>query len=829
MPSAWRRRAARGVEGRVAESPRCSFRGANRRRRPRGAGGALDFAVDAARVDSRSEGILFADDFAAAGNGGSGWLEGGELQERPAARSREHDPLESRPSLLLPPGAGGLHRIVRCGGERAAVVAIRLRTLTPDGVRPALMALSLAELPGDADPRRQLLDARRTRVDKSQASGSGRPEFRVTSPDTAAGWHWLQLYVPRHAERRALRLSIHEAQGVLIDRIELRFATPLEEVGQARESTEGPPWSGPVECDGTRQRALLLPGGGAFRFEVDVGERAPRLELADAMHPFARAASMQLFWSVDGERIAERELDATARGWSPATISLERWAGRRVTLEVTAGGGRDAIAAIGDPWLLGVDLPLRRGGEPLLGDAPSPSRPNVLLISIDTLRRDALGCYGNARARTPAIDSLAATGTCFERATAPASYTLPSHVSLFTGQHPIVHGVIDGSQPIQPGRSTLLAERFAAAGWLTGAFTSGVLVSPVFGFARGFGTYGTHDPSGVHKTLQEEPPALDPGGTRFAALDPALDWMERRADQPWFLFVHTYFVHNYVTSAEFALERGLAPRPRPPSASSSLTKWLRSVDSDPRVGRELQHAYAAVVDEVDVHFVRPLLDALERLEIAERTLVVLVSDHGEQMQEHGALLHGRAIWNELVEVPLLIRGPGVAAGRRLGATARLEDIAPTLAAWAGLPAEEDSGEVGGRDLLRLAGGDDPGDTRDELPRLLHLSHPDSLDRERNYRWDGLHLGPWTLLREHLDDGSWRDLLFDAVADPRQQHDLASSRPTEAAALARRLEHEIERAALEALALEQGTRTGTPPPIDDEALKIRLRELGYADK
>ena len=684
-------------------------------------------------------------------------------------------------------GHGGVHRVVEVEDRGWLLVLARVRSFPTADRSASLAVVAFGAADEDGDPQ-----------------GLLRREARAR-PDLGDAWQTLALFLPADDERRSISIWIEDAAKV--DALVVRRPSATERIGATR-SDLGPAGAHVLvtttRVEKTDARSLLLPVGSRAAFELDVPVVAPRLDAVVSLHPLATAAPASLRISVAGRTVAERKLLRGKRALEPWQVDLGRFAGLRVGLELAVEGAPDTIVVVGDPWLLG-------------GNPPRPG-PNVVLISVDTLRRDALGCYGNARARTPAIDALASAGVRFARATSPSSVTMPAHASLFTGQHPLVHGAIDPSRRLDPARSPMLGERMAAAGWQTAAFTGGGLVNPDFGFGLGFGSYSFEEPSGLTRMFRASPATLTEDGTRFAAQRPITEWIERRRDQPFFLFVHTYFVHNYVPNRDFAERHGARHLPLLPLADGTtpgtLASRLLAREQEPGFGAELAKLYQASVDELDARFIGPLLDDLERLGLDEKTLVVLTSDHGDQFQEHGSLFHGRHLWSELVDVPLLMRGPGIEVGAVREDPARLEDVAPTLARRLGIAEDE---RCFGRDLFAERDADEP------VVRLFHLDHRDG---SRRFRWDGLAFGRFKLLRQLEEGAEPREWLFDTEADPGEQHDLARSRTEERLHLARRL----DAACLETLdAAARLPGSALERAGDLEELNRKLEELGYGVK
>jgi arylsulfatase A-like enzyme/Tfp pilus assembly protein PilF len=285
------------------------------------------------------------------------------------------------------------------------------------------------------------------------------------------------------------------------------------------------------------------------------------------------------------------------------------------------------------------------------------SRPNVLLITIDTLRPDALGWIAGAN-DTPAIDAIARGSARFRTALTPVPLTLPAHVSLMTGQLPHRHGVRDNGQVLAAGPATL-AETLRADGYATGAFVSGYPLRALFGLDRGFDHYDDVLPGGSEGWVER--PAADTTGA-------ALAWIGAAAP-PWFAWIHYYDPHDPYTPHETFPRRG------------------------PRAAYDSEVAY------VD-HAVGTLLAALPRGPL----LTVLTADHGESFGEHGEFLHGFFVYDTTMVVPLLVHFPGRVAPADREAMVGLVDVVPTIHELLGLPAARD---VDGASLVPALVNDAP--------------------------------------------------------------------------------------------------------------------------
>ena len=272
----------------------------------------------------------------------------------------------------------------------------------------------------------------------------------------------------------------------------------------------------------------------------------------------------------------------------------------------------------------------------LLG-AAAPSRPNVLLLSIDTLRADHVGAYGAPQGSTPALDALAGDGLRFENAISPVPLTRPAHASLLTGLLPPEHGIRDNlPAKLDPSIPTL-ATRLKAEGYHTAAFVGSFLLGRGSGLEAGFDVFGDGSNAGTGDLVGA-------GAERRAeaVAAEALEFLST-ARAPFFLWVHFYDPH--------------APYD-PPGAFSG-------------------NGYAGEIAYANSQAGR-ILDRLRALGLADSTLVVATADHGEGLGDHGEDEHGVLVYEETLRVPLIVRGPGIAPGRVEREPVSLSHIAPFL-------------------------------------------------------------------------------------------------------------------------------------------------------
>ena len=290
---------------------------------------------------------------------------------------------------------------------------------------------------------------------------------------------------------------------------------------------------------------------------------------------------------------------------------------------------------------LAVALLISCKSTPKQNTAAAALKPiNVVLITLDTVRADHLHCYGNEKIKTPNIDALAASGVLFEKAVAQTPLTQPSHASMFTGENPNVHNVRDtGGFALQPS-SVTMATILQRHGWDTAGFISATVLTKMFGFNQGFATY---DDQLDHRNRR------DPVSTRAADVtaDHAIDWLQQQSGKPYFLWVHFYDAH-------FPYDPPAAFRKQYPNNPYDAEIAFE----DQQVGR--------------------VLDAVKQKSPDGKTLVVLLSDHGEGLGDHGEYDHGVFLYDSTVRIAWILSGPGVPAGVKVQQQAREIDLLPTV-------------------------------------------------------------------------------------------------------------------------------------------------------
>ena len=301
----------------------------------------------------------------------------------------------------------------------------------------------------------------------------------------------------------------------------------------------------------------------------------------------------------------------------------------------------------------GASDPPLWGSIRFLGRLAAQRRPDVLMLSLDTLGAGHLGAYGGPPGVSPHIDDLLASSVSFERAYAQYGNTLVSHSSLFSALHPVRHGVYGGASKRRLAES--LVGVLAAAGYETLAFTDGGYVSAGFGFGRGFDHYDDGKPGPTQKWRSG------------AAFDATLRRLSGRSrDEQVFLFVHTYEVHNpYLPLDEeaFAFADGLTPGDDRRLSSRQQASLLRKYQREGRQPPARDLARLEALHRAEIRYLDSRLPPFLEAAIAQLNdpIVVLLSDHGEQFGEWGRIRHGSSLHDRVIRVPLAFRVPGVEA------------------------------------------------------------------------------------------------------------------------------------------------------------------------
>jgi|GEM_PF-3112628 len=513
----------------------------------------------------------------------------------------------------------------------------------------------------------------------------------------------------------------------------------------------------------------------------------------------------------------------------PFWRGLVRWGPPLVTLTVAL-----LLAAVG--LYRNVIRPALPG--PTTGQVATPERPNVVLITIDSLRADHLGAYGYDPAISPNIDALARRGVRFDQAIAQSSWTLPSVASMVTSMYPTELDIyawrdLKMQSHLDPMRTTM-AESLQAAGYRTQGYATNAWITHENGFDQGFDQFNCfrtaeafdHDMLLQHPLLKlsSRSPFLYKLGWRgyyllfdrrlltgndgLAVSLYALSFLQEHQDERFFLWLYYLEPHtSYAPSAAFPSA--------PTDVSEEHYSWLSSLDywsfvassEDMLVPEDtpvLTSLYDGEIRDVD-RWVGGVLDELARLGLNDRTLIILHSDHGEEFADHGGFVHGITFYDEVVRVPLLVAGPGISPGQ-VAAPVQLLDLMPTVLETAGatLPPE-----AHGRSLWPLLRGG----ALEEVPIYAEMRHS-SLQEKKMIRYQG-----WKLIYA-LDSGEME--LYNLAADPREQVNLALQERERGEEYLRLLRRWLA----QAVETEQALPRSVAPAGVDEHVREMLREGGY---
>jgi arylsulfatase A-like enzyme len=440
------------------------------------------------------------------------------------------------------------------------------------------------------------------------------------------------------------------------------------------------------------------------------------------------------------------------------------------------------------------------------GGARDGKPRNAILISIDTLRPDHLGSYGYARETSPTLDRIAAEGVRFEDVTAPSPWTLPSHASMLTGLYPSHHGVKTHETRLSQDVVTL-AEEFRDAGYATFAVVNTHNVgAPQFQLSQGFADEHFSYIIETEEDVASLKLRTHNSGEQIVATAKEL-LRSREDDEPFFLFLHFYDVHTDFTPKDEYRERFVSPYSGRLTGSTTQLVTVRNAeerlsDADVRWLREMYDAEIRQLDDLLGRF----LGWLDDEDLLDETLLVVTSDHGEEFQEHGSVLHGRTHYQEVARVPLLIQGPSIPAGKVVATPVHGVDVTPTILGIMGIPSRQE------RDGIDLS----PAWSGGALPERTFFAEADHNNKvEGAFVSDIKKMARRGATKLLLDTHSGAIELYDLAADPLEQRDVAAAN----AALVEALGAELERFRAGAI-----TPESVPPPSEEERRK--LEALGY---
>jgi arylsulfatase A-like enzyme len=545
------------------------------------------------------------------------------------------------------------------------------------------------------------------------------------------------------------------------------------------------------------RRAFVPPLDSRFRFEVELRD-SPKLRFAigaatlqkEPALPFPVTFEILLDGGEEEEVVYSHLLRRPrANEWRDEEIDLSRWAGRRVGVSFVTRVNASGKSTVRPFW-----------GHPALYDDGNRSRakPNLILVSIDSVRSDHVGAYGYDRDTTPNLDRLARDGVVYEQAVSTSSWTLPSHMSMLTGLAPSVHGVVSRNHKL--AKDTLyLPELLARAGYETRAVVTWWFVSRLFGFDRGFHTF----------RMREQAEATEVVDLALAAIGSA-------ASQRRFLFVHFLDAH-WPYSPPPELRERFGERPGDISSLNDLIGAGRA-PAGPQQIDEILRLYDGDIAYIDRELGR-FFEGLKRLGLYDSSLIAVTSDHGEAFYEHGRWQHGDSLYEEVLRVPLIVKWPGSAMTGRVSTPVSSTSIFRTFLDAAELQVEAPGRVHGLRDYVSPRDG-----AAMETPIASELSWA-PLGRRGTWPPPGISMmrafrsGNWKYIATLGDDGRLaKEELYDLDADPGERRDRSSESQTEIARF-----QELLRAHVQLAESLGGADEGVEIDTDTKRL---LESLGY---
>lgn len=470
--------------------------------------------------------------------------------------------------------------------------------------------------------------------------------------------------------------------------------------------------------------------------------------------------------------------------------------------------------------------PVRAAGSPA-------NAPNVLLISVDTLRADRLNCYGyEDHALSPHIDALARDGILFENHISASPWTTPSHMSLLTSLYPTSHGVIQsfgetmkglraGTFNALPEERLTLADALQTAGWATAAFTGGITLDPKIGFEQGFSTYTTS----MYKLNDSN-------------VKDMTDWLAAHRSGPWFVFWHTFEVHGPYLHTDFLPEKYVAARAEYDEMATRLADG-ESLGKHSNNNRAVQRflkdrgifkpevceaLYLGGILSLD-RWIGRVVETLRSLGLYERTMIVFTSDHGDEFAEHNPSMfydrHGHSVFEELVHIPLIVKLPGQrAAGTRVEGVTRAIDVMPTILEQASV--DPASNEMQGDSLREM--WEDPASAEPRIAFAEGAAFAEEIKGVRTGRHKYvIRIAPDDVQRNgrsFIPERVKGRMLFDLTTDPGEKRDLLAGG---AQAAAKGTAAELDGLLRHFVSTQRGQAGEVE--LDPETIE-RLRALGY---
>lgn len=536
-----------------------------------------------------------------------------------------------------------------------------------------------------------------------------------------------------------------------------------------------------------------VPENGVFQVALVPNENLRRMDVEIPIHYHIR---MRLS---DGEYRTISEGDFDSRKVTTVRDDLSNLAGGTVTVEFkmkesfSLGSMFGSLHMLLRPYLWAPAMSDKARAiiipaywsEPMIYSPRKSAESNVLFIIVDTLRADHMGCYGYEWNTSPNLDQLAGEGVLFKQAISQAPWTLPSVASIYTGRLPTSHlaGMKKGNSQAKLTRQPNFVELLRENGFYTAGLATNAYLSKDFGMDQSFDAhYYRYKVDAEHVS------------------DLFCQWLDENADKKFFFLLHYFDPHQ-----PYEMKQDFLPLAGNPAYRSQEQELERYRGDCTKGQTRVVTAYDSEIAFADAQIER-VFAKLRELGLFENTLIVFVSDHGEEFREHGGIDHGHSLYDELLHVPLIFRFPSrLPKGKRIGAQVRLVDILPTVFDVVGM--DFDTVNSSGTSLLSLMVGQTT-ESRDAVSEFLI----------RGSERKGIRSGRYKLI--FSPDGGEIEL-YDILADPCETANLAESMPEIRDTLMSKLRAELDQNA----ALYMGEAEF---PVLDEETRKSLKALGYID-
>ncbi len=645
----------------------------------------------------------------------------------------------------------------------------------------------------------------------------------------------LRTYVVRTARGIPLSRTRHvfirptDAAGARFEIDSLRLVSRQEHLASV---TSGISWQGLSEL---YRETIVARTPETVRFALALPER-PRLDLAVGTLQDEPVTFRVAVGDAGAETVLLERTVTTPHRWDPGSVDLGRYAGRRVSLALSLSGGRPGLLGL---WGAAVVRSLGAMPKPATPSKAAGDPPQgVVLVWVDTLRRDHLDVYGYGRATGPAVRRMAAEGTLFRDEVVQATWTKVSTPSALTSLYPATHGVHDFSDRL-PNSAVTLAEVYREAGYATLSMSSGPFTGRFTNLHKGF------EEVQENGSIKGE---LRTSKTARIYVDRLLPWLEAHREVPFFVFLHVQDPHDpyqpyppYDTlwadpSGEAEHERQ-SKEVRKVIADPLMRGFVMPTRSDllkagfdPKAYVDYERGwYDGSIRGMDVEIAR-LLEGLRNLRLDRRTLVVYTADHGEEFLEHGKMFHGQSTYGELSNVPLILWRPGtIPAGKVVEQTVQAIDLMPTLLEMSRLQVPA---TAQGHSLLPLLGSA-PRQSGTAQAATARTAWPAVIEKAATREGGGppprdaesyaIIVDPWKLIHnsKQRPPGRPEYELYDHRQDPLDKTDVAAGHPEIVERLAAELRAWKRKAEAARLPPDSKSREG----LGKEELE-RLRSLGY---